>query len=404
MLRRITFGGALVLGAVLSCSNDDDKDAQSAQGGRPGGGAAGAGAANAGGTQSGGAGGQTRGGTKNDTGGAAPMAGISGAPVVPSGGLGGEPGSEDGGSGGEDEGATGGNAGPGGSSAGGNSNGGSATGGVVATSGAGGAGEMDELCGGIVCETGLVCCGPAECGFCINPDTSPACATSCPRRPCGDDGLECLNENVIYPGELCVEAEFTVGPSAERSWECRRNPCTGSDLDCDCAGDLCAELDARTDCVGPSTDGNTLRCAGGGPCNSPDTPIATPDGERAIASLEPGDLVYSMHRDSLSAVPLQRVARTAVHRHEVVRVTLESGAVLEISAGHPTADGRTFRELDAGTTLDGVSIVAREVIPYRHPYTYDILPNSDTGTYVAGGVLIGSTLATSSLPARCGMP
>jgi hypothetical protein len=74
-----------------------------------------------------------------------------------------------------------------------------------------------------------------------------------------------------------------------------------------------------------------------------------------------------MHRDSLAAVPLHRVARTAVRGHEVVRITLASGAVLEISAGHPTADGRTFRELDAGTMLDGVSIVAREVIPYRHP-------------------------------------
>lgn len=32
------------------------------------------------------------------------------------------------------------------------------------------------------------------------------------------------------------------------------------------------------------------------------------------------------------------------------------------------------------------------MIPYGHEHTYDILPDSDTGTYVAGGVLIGSTL------------
>jgi hypothetical protein len=401
MFERITLAGALVLGAVSSCSNDD-KDDQSGRGGQAGGGASGAGAANAGGTRSGGTAGQSaRGGTTNESGGAAPTAGSAGALMVPSGGLGGEPGSENGGSGGEDEGTTGGNAGPGGSSTGGNSNGGSATGGEMAMGGAGGAGE---LCGGVVCAPGLACCGLPECGYCINPDTSPACATSCPRRACGDEGLECLSQQIGYPGELCVESEFTIGPSAERRWECQRNPCAIGTVDCDCAGDLCAELDPRTTCSGVGLEEDTLRCTGGGPCNSPDTPIATPGGERAIASLEPGDLVYSMDRDSLSAVPVQRVGRTAVRRHEVVRITLASGAVLEISAGHPTADGRTFHELDAGSSLDGVSIVAREVIPYRHAYTYDILPASDTGTYVAGGVLIGSTLATSSLPARCGTP
>ena len=39
-----------------------------------------------------------------------------------------------------------------------------------------------------------------------------------------------------------------------------------------------------------------------------------------------------------------------------------------------------------------------ETVPYRHEYTYDILPASDSGTYFAGGVLVGSTLA--ELPDR----
>jgi hypothetical protein len=34
----------------------------------------------------------------------------------------------------------------------------------------------------------------------------------------------------------------------------------------------------------------------------------------------------------------------------------------------------------------------REMVPYRYAYTYDILPGSSTGTYVASGLLIGSTL------------
>ena len=79
-------------------------------------------------------------------------------------------------------------------------------------------------------------------------------------------------------------------------------------------------------------------------------------------------------------------------------MVLEGGAVLEISAPHPTADGRTFGDLRAGDTLDGVRIIAAETIPYAHAFTYDILPASDSGTYIAGGVLIGTTL---SPPTAC---
>jgi hypothetical protein len=79
-------------------------------------------------------------------------------------------------------------------------------------------------------------------------------------------------------------------------------------------------------------------------------------------------------------------------RHHVRRIRLASGAVLDVSAGHPTADGRSFADLRSGGELGGVTIVGAETVPYDFPYTYDILPASDTGTYFAEGVLIGSTL------------
>ena len=65
---------------------------------------------------------------------------------------------------------------------------------------------------------------------------------------------------------------------------------------------------------------------------------------------------------------------------------------LEISAPHPTADGRVFGDLHAGDSLDGRAIESIEVIGYTHEFTYDILPGSDTGTYFAAGMQIGSTL------------
>jgi hypothetical protein len=70
-----------------------------------------------------------------------------------------------------------------------------------------------------------------------------------------------------------------------------------------------------------------------------------------------------------------------------------SGETLEISAGHPTANGRTFGSLKAGERMDALHTVASiATVPYLHDATYDILPASSSGTYFAAGVEIGSTL------------
>jgi ribosomal protein S8E len=142
-------------------------------------------------------------------------------------------------------------------------------------------------------------------------------------------------------------------------------------------------------------------------CAAPDTLIATPEGERRISSLRPGDLVYSVHQGGVVAVPLRHVASTPVEQHWVIRATLASSAVLEVSPGHPTTDGRTFGELVAGDQLDPQNaVVAVELVPYEHERTYDILPASSTGTYFAAGALIRSTLAEplrlSGAPQRSG--
>jgi len=127
-------------------------------------------------------------------------------------------------------------------------------------------------------------------------------------------------------------------------------------------------------------------------CASPDTPVATPGWERPIASLEVSDIVYSVDQGQVKAVPIRRIRRTPVDNHHVIRVALESGALLEMSPGHPTADGRRFADLQEGDLLDGMEVLSVDTVPYPHGFTYDILPDSDTGTYFAAGTLVGSTL------------
>jgi hypothetical protein len=150
--------------------------------------------------------------------------------------------------------------------------------------------------------------------------------------------------------------------------------------------------------TGPTGTG---RCRGGDgvcyacKCASPDTPIATPQGERKIADLQVGDLVYSVDGAAIRAVPVARVNRTPVVGHHVLHVTFANGRFIEMTAEHPLADGRPLSALSAGSELMGGVVLSVTQVAYTHPATYDILPSSTSGAYFASGVLIGSTLAGS---------
>jgi hypothetical protein len=164
--------------------------------------------------------------------------------------------------------------------------------------------------------------------------------------------------------------------------------CTG-DQDCgDPARPTCGREDCNHICLPPGAPASCCDCR----CAAPDTPIATPAGDRPIASLREGDLVLSLDGGRLAAVPILRTNRVAVANHHVVEVRLESGTRLHISDGHPTGDGRRFSDLAPGDRLGDARVVSVMSVPYGHPFTHDILPASDSGTYLAGGALVGSTL------------
>jgi hypothetical protein len=206
-----------------------------------------------------------------------------------------------------------------------------------------------------------------------------------PPSPCGDAG-------VCGPGTICAYGRCAgccdVAPS------CVPIPagCTG-ELSCGCfATDPCGGC---TTCLSVDHDGvrcGNCMCA----CAAPWTPIETPAGPRAIAELHEGDLVYSVDQGVRVVVPITRTVRRSVHHHAVVRLTLANGAVLEISGRHPTADGRAFDSLRPGDRLGDADVVSVETEAYELPFTYDILPDSDSGAYFVEGALVGSTLQEGS--------
>jgi hypothetical protein len=106
--------------------------------------------------------------------------------------------------------------------------------------------------------------------------------------------------------------------------------------------------------------------------------------------------VYTVDRGAIVAAPLVLVHQQVARRHHVVRLRFADGSSIEISAPHPTADGRRLGQLRTGDELGGKQISDVRIVPYEFERTYDILPASDTGTYFAGGALIGSTLGGSA--------
>ncbi len=204
-------------------------------------------------------------------------------------------------------------------------------------------------------------------------DAGPACGETM-RGTCAG-GLMCL--------------ECPLGPIMVH-YLCT-TPCT-SDAQCTDASRPHCNRETMGGAAGICTTA-TYVCSWGARCASPNTLVATPSGDRRIEDLRAGDVVYSVVREAFVAVPLLAVHSVdAGVGHHVVRVTLESGRVVEMSPGHPTADGRVFADLREGDVLGGAAISRVETVPYAYARTYDVLPDSESGAYVASGAVVGTTL------------
>jgi len=129
-------------------------------------------------------------------------------------------------------------------------------------------------------------------------------------------------------------------------------------------------------------------------CLARGTRIATPSGDIAVEDLKVGDIVWTHDAAGARvALPLVEIGSTPVPAtHRVVQLRLSDGRAVDVSPGHPTADGRKVGDLIGGDRYDGAIVVSAGLSPYTGGATFDVLPAGASGMYWANGVLLGSTL------------
>ena len=205
--------------------------------------------------------------------------------------------------------------------------------------------------------------------------------------------------------KLIDKRHLQVSIDGDQSFEARKLSLLRSCLFSTSSSSSGSDCSPKGNCRG--TNGEELSCPSGTECSglpaygcypsgcpvpiccSPDTKIKTNGEQKRIADIKEGEFVLT---DGGKAVRVKKVSKTPVKNHKVLKITLNDGTILEISPGHPTADGRKLKDLKMGDILDGHLVVETKLIPYIYSHTYDILPASASGNYYANGVLIGSTL------------
>ena len=123
---------------------------------------------------------------------------------------------------------------------------------------------------------------------------------------------------------------------------------------------------------------------------SEETLIRTLDGNKKISKIKFGDFVISNSGETVRVIDLIKVK---AKERLLVNVELDNKTVLEALPDHPLGPNKyKFRDLRPGHEIDGHKVISIKLIPYKHKYVYDILPQSRSGTYYANDVLIGSGL------------
>lgn len=129
-------------------------------------------------------------------------------------------------------------------------------------------------------------------------------------------------------------------------------------------------------------------------CLASNTFISTPKGAIKVTDLKAGMSVWSVDKESNKiSVPILRLSKTRVpQNHRVSHLVLSDGRKLDVSPNHPNTSGNPVSLLKPGDIYDKSVVLENSLLPYWDLFTYDLLPDSETGFYFANSILLKSTL------------
>lgn len=224
------------------------------------------------------------------------------------------------------------------------------------------------------------------------PTSKPTIIPSQPPKACTMEAKQCPDGS--YVGRVGPNCEFAKCPVEPIGKQCSGPNDTSCPTDFECIQSCGPPVVRENDPPAPyfcQLKGYYRPCP---ICLAEGTLIDTPSGYTNVQDLKIESEIWTTKKSGERvSVKILKITRTPVPpTHQVVHLVLNDDREIFVSPGHPTADGRTFAELSSGDRLDGARVISAENILYDKNFTYDILPDGDTGTYWANDILIGSTL------------
>jgi hypothetical protein len=154
------------------------------------------------------------------------------------------------------------------------------------------------------------------------------------------------------------------------------------------AGTVSTDGRITTDLNEPTSAPNCPICLARG------TLIDTPDGPVPVEKILVGTIVWTQDASGgrVAAAVIAVGSTPVAPTHRVVHLVLDDGRVLDVSPGHPLADGRLVGSIVEGDQVDGSVVASAQLVAYSGGATFDLLPEGSTGRYWANQILLISTL------------
>lgn len=129
-------------------------------------------------------------------------------------------------------------------------------------------------------------------------------------------------------------------------------------------------------------------------CLSSATFILTSAGKVNVKDLKIGMKIYTLSKKGVKELqPILKLSKIRVgNNQQIYHLVLDDMREVYLSPEHPTLLGKPAKSLQVGEMYDKSRIKSNTLVDYQDEFTYDLLPDGETGIYFANDIPLLSTL------------